>query len=65
MSKKGGIEFMLDLLLHEELLLQLSVVTVGRLNDQHILNLAIYQKILSMIYSFVTSLDLSSLVWAW
>ena len=46
---------MLDLLLYEELLLQLSVVTVSRLNDQHTLNLAIYQKILRMIYSFVTS----------
>ena len=56
---------MLDLLLYEELLLQLSVVTVSRLNDQHTLNLAIYQKILRMIYSFVISSDLSLLVWAW
>ena len=55
---------MLDLLLHEELLLQLSVVIVGRLNDQHTLNLAIYQKILRMIYSFVTSSVQCLLVWA-
>ena len=55
---------MLDLLLHEELLLQLSVVAVGRLNDQHTLNLAIYQKILRMIYSFVTSSAQCLLVWA-